>query len=57
MLTSESLEELFEGIWGRPVIRLLAVLAGNCLILAGSSEVGVESEVSSGSAIETTGRS
>lgn len=55
MLTSESLEELLEGICGRPVIRLLAVLAGNCLILVGSS--AAESEVSSGSAIETTGRS
>jgi hypothetical protein len=54
VLTSESLEELLEGIWGRPVILLLAVLAGNCFIRVGSS--GGESCVSSGSAIETTER-
>ena len=57
MLTSESLEDAFEGIWARPVIRLLVVLAGNCLGRVGSSAVFVQSEDSSGSAIETTGRS
>ena len=55
VLPSESLEELVEGIWGRPVILLLAVLAGNCLIRVESSRE--HSWVSSGSAIETTERS
>jgi hypothetical protein len=52
-LARESREEELVCILGRPVNRLEPTLAGNCLSLLSSGEV--ESGISSGSAIETTG--
>ena len=51
-LMKESLDEVLDGMTGRPVSLLEEILAGNCLIRELSS--GEASGESSGSAIETT---